>query len=286
MSICRVAAMQLKVSSELSANMENLDTKLAGLMSGNAENAENAERPDFVVLPEMFCCPYNAKLFPAFAEPEGGEVWQHLSGLAKEHGIYLVGGSVPECDSEGRIYNTCYIFDRKGRQIGKHRKMHMFDIAIKGRQSFRESDSVTPGDTVTVFDTEFGKAGAAICYDIRFPELFRIMALQGAGIVFVPGAFNMTTGPAHWTLNFRLRAVDNQYYMVGCSPSRNPDLGYVSYGHSIAADPWGNVLGELDEREGILRADIDLARMNSLREQLPLLKHRRPDIYRNYDQYL
>ena len=118
-----------------------------------------------------------------------------------------------------------------------------------------------------------------ICYDIRFPEFARRMVLQGAKMIFVPAAFNMTTGPAHWELTFRARALDNQIYMLGCAPSRNVQAGYISWGHSIVTDPWGQVRNQLDEKEGILIEEIDLEREEQIREQLPLLKHRRIELY-------
>lgn len=234
---------------------------------------------DLAILPEMFCCPYENKFFPEYAEPEGGETWEKCSRLAADHGIYLVSGSMPERDEEGRIYNTSYVFDRKGHQIGKHRKMHLFDIDVKGGQYFKESDTLTPGDQVTVFDTEFGKIGLCICYDFRFPELARLMVDEGARVIIVPAAFNMTTGPLHWELMFRQRAVDNQVYTIGAAPARDLNAGYHSWGHSIVADPWGKVLLEMEENPEVKIVDLDLDEVKKVREQLPLLKHRRGDIY-------
>jgi len=237
------------------------------------------EKTDFVILPEMFCCPYDTKAFPAYAEKEGGETWQILSCLAKEEQVFLIAGSVPETDGDGRIYNTSYVFDRDGKKTARHRKMHLFDIDVKGGQCFRESDTLTAGDRVTVFETEFGKMGVCICYDVRFPEMFRLMADKGAKAVFVPGAFNMTTGPAHWELTFRARALDNQMFVLGCEPSRDASSSYVAWGHTILTDPWGRVVKELDEKPGILSAEIDLTEEENVREQLPLLRQRRKDIY-------
>lgn len=234
---------------------------------------------DLAILPEMFCCPYENKFFPEYAEPEGGETWEKCSRLAADHGIYLVSGSMPERDEEGRIYNTSYVFDRKGHQIGKHRKMHLFDIDIKGGQYFKESDTLTPGEQVTVFDTEFGRMGLCICYDFRFPELARLMVDKGAQVIIVPAAFNMTTGPLHWELMFRQRAVDNQVYTIGAAPARDLNAGYYSWGHSIAADPWGKVLMEMEEKPAVKVVELELDEVKKVREQLPLLKHRRGDIY-------
>lgn len=238
------------------------------------------ERPDFVVLPEMFCCPYQSSNFPIYAEKEGGEAWQAMADCAGACGVYLIAGSMPERDEEGRIFNTSYIFDRKGRQIGKHRKVHLFDINVQGGQSFKESDTLTAGDQDTVFETEFGTMGVMICYDIRFPEMARLTVNDGAKMIFVPAAFNMTTGPAHWELSFRARALDNQVYMMGCAPKRDAEGVYVSWGHSIITNPWGEVVEQLDEKDGVLMAQIDLDYEEQVRRQLPLLAHRRRDLYR------
>ena len=266
----KIAAIQMSTVADKMENVRTVKTYLEKIKD---------ENPDFVILPEMFCCPYQTENFPIYAEKEGGPVWQQLSGYAKQYGIYLIGGSMPEKDAEGNVYNTSYIFDREGKQIGKHRKVHLFDIDVKGGQTFKESDTLTAGDSDTVFDTEFGKMGVMLCFDIRFPELSRMMVNDGARIVFVPAAFNMTTGPAHWELSFRTRALDNQIYMVGCAPARDVSAGYISWGHSIVTDPWGRVTDMLDENEGILLAELDMDYEEQVREELPLLKSRRKDIY-------
>ena len=266
----KVAAIQMPTVKDKIQNIRTAGTYIEKI---------KAENPDFVILPEMFCCPYQTENFPIYAEEEGGPIWQQLSAYAKQYGVYLIGGSMPEKDAEGNVYNTCYVFDREGKQIGKHRKVHLFDIDVKGGQTFKESDTLTAGDSDTVFDTEFGKMGVMLCFDIRFPELSRMMVNDGARIVFVPAAFNMTTGPAHWELSFRTRALDNQIYMVGCAPARDVSAGYISWGHSIVTDPWGRVTGMLDENEGILLAELDMDYEEQVREELPLLKSRRKDIY-------
>lgn len=267
----KIGIIQLKVCNEKKLNLENALDKIRMMAQKGA---------DMVVLPEMFNCPYDNSCFPAYAEPEGGLCYSQLSQAAEDNHVYIVGGSMPERDESGRLYNTCYIFDRQGNKIGKHRKMHLFDIDVQGGQRFKESDTLTPGDKVTVFDTEFGSMGAAICYDYRFPELSRLMVEKGAKVIIVPAAFNMTTGPAHWELLFRQRAVDNQVFSIGAAPARDYESSYVSYGNSIAVSPWGDVIGRLDEKEGEMLVDIDMNMVDSVRQQLPLLKHRRLDIYK------
>lgn len=234
---------------------------------------------DMAVLPEMFCCPYSNRYFREYGETEGGLAWQTLSRTARELGIWLVGGSIPELE-EDRVYNTAYVFDREGRQVAKHRKAHLFDIDVEGGQSFRESETLTPGDWRTVFDTEFGKMGLCICFDFRFQELAKAMADDGARMILVPAAFNMTTGPAHWELLFRQRAVDNQIFTLGTAPARNEKEEYVSYGNSILVDPWGTVLVRAGAGEEILYGEVDFDRVGSIRRQLPIRSARKPELYR------
>jgi predicted amidohydrolase len=233
---------------------------------------------EVVALPEMFNCPYSNRFFREYAEQEGGETVQTLSSLARELKIYLVGGSMPELENNN-VYNTSFSFNQEGEIIGKHRKLHLFDIDVKGGIRFLESETLTPGENVTMLDTEFCKIGVAICYDVRFPELFRKMTLAGAKLVILPGAFNMTTGPAHWDLTMRARALDNQLYFAAVSPARDTEGPYQAYGNSCVVNPWGDYCGRTDARESIVYAKIDLDYVEEIRSQLPLLKHRRPSLY-------
>lgn len=237
-----------------------------------------AQGTDMAVLPEMFCCPYDNACFAAYGETEGGEAWTALSHAAAAQGIYVVGGSVPELEG-GRVYNTGYVFDRAGRQIAKHRKVHLFDIDVPGGQYFRESDVLSRGEQCTVFDTEFGRMGLCICFDFRSQELAKSMADRGAKVLLVPGAFNRTTGPAHWELLFRSRAVDNQVFTLGVAPARDESAGYVSYAHSICVDPWGTVLADLGTEEAVETVTLDLGRVEAVRQQLPIRASRRREVY-------
>lgn len=270
MAKIRIGVVQSKVYQEKEKNLRRLEACL--------------ERPhlqgvDLVALPEMFCCPYDTACFPAYAEEEGGAVWQFCSRLAEKHGIYLAAGTMPERDDQGRIYNTAYVFDRKGRQIAKYRKTHLFDVNIAGGQQFQESAVLTAGNETAVFDTEFCRMGLCVCYDFRFPELARLLTDQGAKVFLVPAAFNMTTGPAHWENLFRQRAVDNQVYAVGIASARDHLAGYVSWGHSIIAGPWGDVRMQMEETEAVSVTELDLEEVERVRAQLPLLAHRRRDLY-------
>lgn len=265
----KVALLQTKVYDNKDLNVDNA-VKLIEKVS--------KEGADIAVLSEMFCCPYDNKWFKKFSEEEGGLAYKAMSNAARENDIYIVAGTIPELEND-KVYNTAYVFDKSGKQIAKHRKMHLFDIDVKGGQYFKESDTFTPGKDVTVFDTEFCKIGLAICYDIRFPELARLMAKEGAEVLIYPAAFNMTTGPAHWELSFRARALDNQVYTIGVAPARDMEASYHSYGNSIAASPWGNVVNRMDEKEGYIIQEIDLDYVKKVRTELPLLQHVRKDIY-------
>ena len=257
----RLMAIQKPVDHDKMKNLEMVREKMEQYRD---------KKPDFVLLPEMFDCPYDNSLFGAYAEQEGEMVYRELSALAKRSECYLIGGSVPEKDIQGRLYNTSYVFGRDGSALARHRKVHLFDINVPGGQYFRESAVLSPGEQNTVFDTEFGKMGVCICFDLRFGRMTAEMAKQGIRILFVPAAFNMTTGPAHWELLFRSRAMDNQIFVLGCSPSRDLSESYIAYGHSILTDPWGAVVEELDEKPGILFREIDLYQITQVRSQIPI----------------
>lgn len=266
----RTALIQMPVTADKAENLTVARDYVRRAADGGAQLA---------VLPEMFCCLYTNEAFRANAEPAGGPVHTAMAGLARETGLWLVAGSMPEADGE-RIYNTSFVFDPAGRQAAFHRKMHLFDIDVKGGQRFMESETFTAGDSVTVFDTPFGKLGLCICFDLRFPELARCMALAGARAIVTPAAFNMTTGPAHWELLFRQRAVDNQLFTLGVAPARDEQGPYVSYGNTILCSPWGEVLARAGSAPALLLADVDLDQNESIRAQLPLLSARRTDVYR------
>ncbi len=236
--------------------------------------------PDIIILPEMFNTPYDNSYFPEFSEPYPGESTLRIQTLAKEHGVMIIAGSIPE---KGRgkqeIYNTTYVFGEGGELLGKHRKIHLFDIDIPGKITFKESDVLSRGKKITVLDTKFGKIGIAICYDVRFPEIFQIMEKQGARLVVVPGAFNLTTGPAHWELLMRSRALDNQLYVAAVSPARNLKASYHAYGHSMIVDPWGRVLKELEEKEDFIYQELNFDYLKQVRRELPTRKNRLKELY-------
>ncbi|EPR13363.1 carbon-nitrogen hydrolase family protein [Ruminiclostridium papyrosolvens] len=225
---------------------------------------------DIAILPEMFNCPYDTKRFPIYAESmENSKTLSVISESAKYNNMYIVAGTIPE-SSNDCIYNSSVMFDRQGNIIAKHRKVHLFDVNITDGIAFRESDVLTAGAEVTVAETEFGRIGLAVCFDMRFTWLYSEMTEAGAKIIITPASFNMTTGPVHWELLVRARALDNQVFHAAVSSARNTSADYVSYGNSMVCDPWGNVVSRADEKEGILIADIDLNLVNSVRSQIPV----------------
>ncbi|KAL5559502.1 hypothetical protein UlMin_035713 [Ulmus minor] len=240
-----------------------------------------------VVLPEIWNSPYSNDSFPVYAEDidAGGDASPStamLSEVSRLLKITIVGGSIPERSGD-RLYNTCSIFGSDGELKAKHRKIHLFDIDIPGKITFIESKTLTAGQTPTIVDTDVGRIGIGICYDLRFQELAMIYAARGAHLLCYPGAFNMTTGPLHWELLQRARAVDNQLYVATCSPARDTGAGYVAWGHSTLVGPFGEVLATTEHEEAIIIAEIDYSLVELRRTNLPLQKQRRGDLYQLVD---
>lgn len=265
----KIAVFQNYVDDAVEKNIDDLACFLDKISHQNV---------DMVVMGEMFTCPYSEKNFEAYSEREGGRSCILLSGLARKHGIYLVAGSMPEY-SNGQVFNTSYVYDPSGKLIAKHRKIHLFDIHVEGGQKFMESDSLTAGNTITCFDTVFGRIGLCICYDIRFPEVSRKMVEDGAVMIIVPAAFNMTTGPIHWQVLLQSRAIDFQVFTLGVAPARDGSKDYQSWGHSLLVSPWGEVLSQLDEKKGMFVEDVDFNCVQQVRKAMPLAEHRRTDLY-------
>lgn len=298
----RVALLQFSVSDDKPQNHITARDFVRRAVSSGAE---------LVVLPEIWNGPYATAAFPEYAEnlPDVGETFEGnakwgetcpsakvLSDLAKEFGIWIVGGSVSErVISSGdpkkeNIFNTCLCMNPQGHVVAKHRKVHLFDIDVPGKITFKESDTLSPGGSLTSFDAgpRLGMIGIGICYDIRFPELSQCLVNRGCKILIFPGAFNLTTGPAHWELLQRARAIDNQCYVLAASPARTmpPPEGakkkyphYTAWGHSTVVNPWGEVIATTDEKEGIIIVDLDMERVNEVRSSIPTSSQKREDLY-------
>jgi omega-amidase len=264
----KIAVCQIRTELDQDVTLEK-----AGRMI--AEAAANGAQ--VVALPEMFNCPYSRKYFHPYAQLGHEKTTGLLSKWAKDNNIIIIGGSIPETDGD-KIYNTSFVFDENGNQIAKHRKVHLFDVDLPGMR-FKESATFTPGDKITVFDTKYGRMGVAVCFDIRFPELFRAMAVRGAQVIFLPAQFGITTGSAHWEMALSSRAVDNEVFVVGASAARYEGFSYECWGHSTVCDPFGNTIATCDEKEQILYCDIDLDQIDDVRRRLPTFLHLRRDVY-------
>ena len=242
----------------------------------------------------MFSCPYSTASFGPYSEivpttlpctasdlsPSDSPTSIALASFAQKYNIHLVAGSIPERDTQQRLYNTSLVLSPAGRFIAKHRKLHLFDIDVPGRQTFRESDVLSAGGGVTHFDAPWGRVGLGICYDIRFGEMAELLRQAGCSLLVYPGAFNTTTGPLHWELLARARAVDTQCFVAVCSPARNPASTYQAWGHSSVVSPWGRLLGTAEEGEAVVVCECDMKEVDEFRQMIPTGAQKRHDVYR------
>ncbi|KAI2620338.1 carbon-nitrogen hydrolase [Hypomontagnella submonticulosa] len=278
----KLACVQLASGADKSANLQHAREKVLEAARGGAK---------LVVLPECFNSPYGCDYFPSYAEtllpgpPSESQSpsYHALSSMAKEADVYLVGGSIPEADPDPdtkKYYNTSLIFGPDGALLGAHRKVHLFDIDIPGKITFRESDVLFPGNKITIVELPgYGRIAVAICYDVRFPELAMIAARRGCFALVYPGAFNLTTGPLHWRLQGQARAMDNQIYVALCSPARDTSASYHAWGHTLIVDPMARVLREAEEGEAIVAWELEGAVIEETRRNIPLSTQRRFDVY-------
>lgn len=265
----KIATCQMNVVDNKDTNIEHAIQLIKKASSNGAK---------LITLPEMFNTPYDNSKFIEYCEEETtSKTLNSMQDIAREENIYLQSGSIPEKESN-HLYNTAYLINPKGKIIGKHRKMHMFDIDTDNMK-FTESDTLTPGDSVTTIKTPLANISIAICYDIRFPELWTLMNKNNSDIILLPGAFNKTTGPLHWETLIKARAIDNQCYVVATSPSQIENPYYVVWGHSMIVNPWGKIIAKAHENEEILYANITQSSLSSVRNQIPVLTNRRNDIY-------
>ena len=215
------------------------------------------------------------------AEPVPGPVSDLLADRARRHGIYVHGGSFLESrQGEPGLLNTSLVFSPDGDIIARYSKIHMFDVVLDGDAKYMESATVTPGDEIVTLDIDGVPVGLAICYDLRFPELFRILALRGARLIVLPAAFTMTTGKDHWEVLIRARAIENETFFVACGQWGMHPPGNWCYGRSMIVDPWGTVLATAQDGVGIAQASLSDERVTAVRRQIPSLANRRPEAYR------
>ncbi|MGN6720074.1 MAG: carbon-nitrogen hydrolase family protein [Candidatus Binatia bacterium] len=229
-----------------------------------------------VALPEVFIWRGSKKLERQFAEPIPGPSSKALSELARELGIYLLAGSILETiPNSERAYNTSLLFAPSGEQIARYRKIHLFDVDLPNGVSLRESQTRAHGESPEVVKTELGAMGLTVCYDVRFPELYRRLAEQGAELIFVPSAFTAYTGAAHWETLLRARAIENQAYIIAPDQFGKTANSFETHGHSMIIDPWGRIIAELPDGPGVITATIDFDYLAKIRAELPALNHRR-----------
>ena len=246
--------------------------------ASNAIQKATAQGAKLIVLPEMFPTLAVENGHIAAREPFGaGPIQNFLSTEAKKHSVWIVGGTIPITSAENdRIYAACLTFNDQGECVGRYDKIHLFDAKIDaGKEEYQESKKTLAGSQPFVLDTPFGKLGFAVCYDVRFPELFTELNRLGAEIFILPSAFISTTGKAHWEILCRARAIEHLCYLIGANQTGTHCNGRCSFGHSMIVDPWGTILAEEKEQTGMAIAEIDLNKLHAMREKLPLNEHRR-----------
>jgi predicted amidohydrolase len=265
-----IAAVQINGSSDIERNLRTTEALVREAASCGAT---------FVATPEAttYLGPHDQKI--SLAEPINGPTNGRLAELARTLGITLLVGSVAEKLDENRAYNTSVLFGPDGTLLATYRKMHLFDVdlAAAGGVTFKESDTTGRGESLVVADTPVGKLGMSICFDLRFPEMYRALCQQGATILAVPSAFTMMTGKDHWHTLLRARAIENQAWVIAPGQwGSHDDKGLrLSYGHSLIIDPWGTVVAECGDGEGFCVAKIDPSRLDRIRRQIPMDGNRR-----------
>jgi predicted amidohydrolase len=230
-----------------------------------------------ISLPEMFYYPYDLNKIPQIIGKEE-KYLDLLRNIAKNKSVYLCTGSMAFKKEDGKIYNTSHLIGPDGTILGEYSKCHLYDANINGA-AIRESSVFSPGKKITVIPTEIGRLGILICYDIRFPEFTLLYSKAGVDILLVPAVFNVITGQAHWNVMMRTRAIENQLFLLAISQANNSKASYSSYGHSLAINPWGEIMCESNDKEEISFCILDPEKLEESRKMLPLLKHRRNDIY-------
>jgi predicted amidohydrolase len=235
-------------------------------------------KTDVLMFAEMFLCPYDNASFERYKVKEKDEVFDWLKGLAEQHNVYLVAGSMPVKEKR-HLYNRSYVFDRHGRELVHYDKTHLFKVVYPDGRVYDESEVLTKGDKFVLFDTSFGRAGLLICFDIRFPEAVSYLASHDAKVLFLPAQFNTYTGPLHWRATMRARAIDHQMYVVAASTARDSFGDYEPYGHSMVVDPYGEVVKEVGEEACVFTVELDYDQVRDVRKSIPILKNRREELY-------
>ncbi|MGK0297999.1 MAG: putative amidohydrolase [Gammaproteobacteria bacterium] len=267
----RVATIQMVSTANVEENLQSA----ASLIKQAAD-----QDIEFALLPEYF---------PIISDNErdkldhkevygNGPIQDFLAEQASLHGIWLMGGTIPmDCGEENRVYNTCLLYDPHGNVVARYEKMHLFDVNVdnKGSESYNESHTIAAGNKVSVAETPFAVIGMSVCYDLRFPELYRSMLDHDISLITVPSAFTVTTGKRHWETLLKARAVENLCYVIASNQGGQNTARRATWGHSMIIDPWGDILAELEYGPGVAVADLDFNHVEGLRKSFPVLKHRK-----------
>ncbi len=266
----RVAAIQMASGPNIEANLLEAEQSIRSAVDAGA---------GLIVLPENFALMALVETdYFKFSEQTGsGKIQNFLAEQAKKKGVWIVGGTIPIASNEpGKINAACLVFNDQGECVARYDKIHLFDVEIMdSRESYTESLTIVPGEEAVVIDSPFGKLGLAICYDLRFPELFRVLLDKGAEIFAVPSAFTAITGRAHWETIVRARAIENLSFVIAAAQGGYHVSGRETHGDSMIVDPWGTVLDRLSSGSGYVIADIDQARLASIRRNFPAIDHRK-----------
>ncbi len=268
-----IAAVQTTSGADIDANLE--------AAAGYVEHAAR-EGARLVALPECFALmPKNRRQLRACAEVHGdGKIQRFLAQLARGAGIWIVAGTLPlRSGDPSRVFNALLVYDDQGENVARYDKIHLFDSALSGGETYRESEYTCAGGACVLQDTPAGALGLTVCYDLRFPEVYRKLSALGATVLTAPSAFAVSTGAAHWTTLLRTRAIENACYMIAPAQAGDHDNGRQTYGHSLIIDPWGEVLAERASAPGVVFAEMDAGKVAQVRARLPCLGHRRPDLF-------
>lgn len=266
----KVAAVQMASGPNVTANLYEAERLITKAAEADAR---------LVVLPENFAIMGMQETDKvAVREPEGrGPIQSFLAEQARRHGVWLVGGTIPlEASVPGKVRAACLVYDSSGERVARYDKMHLFDVRItESAESYTESQTIEPGDRLVVLDTPFGRLGLAVCYDLRFPELFRGLFARGMEILALPAAFTAITGRAHWEVLVRARAIENFCYVVASAQGGYHFNGRETHGDSMIVEPWGGVLDRLPRGSGVVLGEVNLGRVRDIRRNFPVAEHRR-----------
>jgi nitrilase len=263
----KIAAIQMSSTADLNENLAIAERSIEQAAQTGAQ---------LVVLPEMFAvmgATENDKL--AVKEEIGqGKIQAFLAEQAKNNNIWLIGGTIPiRCQNTHKIKAASLVFNNTGQLVARYDKIHLFDVTLSSNEIYHESATTSPGDTLVILDSPIGKLGLAVCYDVRFPEMFRALANAGAEIFILPTAFTYLTGQAHWHALTRSRAIENFCYLIGACQWGMHANGKKTYGHSLIIEPWGQIIASLDDGDGVITAEVDLDKIQTARKRVPVLEH-------------